>query len=134
ASAGAAAAPPSEPQIPAESRLAHGAIAGFRPFADVVDASPTSLPADRLTGAAMHYTSGTTGKPKGVKRPLGDIEPDTSAELFTFLLALLGIQHDDGNVHLSAAPNYHTAVTTFGGHALHSKPTVVLLDKWDPGE
>ena len=129
-----AAAAADEAQIPAESRLAHGAIAGFRPFADVVDASPTSLPADRLTGAAMHYTSGTTGKPMGVKRPLGDIEPDTSAELFTFLLALFGIQHDDGNVHLSAAPNYHTAVTTFAGNALHSKHTVVFMDKWDPEE
>ena len=40
----------------------------------------------------MHYTSGTTGKPKGVKRPLADLDPDVSAELFTFLLQLFGIQ------------------------------------------
>ena len=81
----------------------------------------------------MHYTSGTTGKPKGVKRALADLDPDTSAELFTFLLGLFGITHGDDNVHLCTSPNYHTAVTTFAGNSLHSKHTVVFMDKWDPG-
>ncbi len=49
---------------------------GFRPFAELVDPQPTDLPEDRSTGAAMHYTSGTTGKPKGVRRPLADLDPD----------------------------------------------------------
>src|SRR5262249_29018846 len=111
--AATAAAAAEEAGIPAETRLAHGTIPGFRSFAEVVDPAPTTLPDDRATGAAMHYTSGTTGKPKGVKRPLAAIDPDTSAELFTFLLGLFGITHGGDNVHLSAAPNYHTAVTTF---------------------
>ena len=67
----------------------------------------------------MHYTSGTTGKPKGVKRALADIDPDVSAELFTFFFGLFGIPPGDGNVHLCTSPNYHTAVTTFAGNALH---------------
>ena len=92
------------------------------------------MPEDRATGAAMHYTSGTTGKPKGVKRALADIDPDTSAELFTFLLGMFGITHGDDNVHLCTSPNYHTAVTTFAGNALHTKHTVVFMDKWDPEE
>ena len=66
--------------------------------------------------------------------PLADIDPDTSAELFTFLLGLFGITHGDDNVHLCTSPNYHTAVTTFAGNALHSKHTVVFMDKWDPEE
>ena len=65
---------------------------------EVVDSQPTTLPEDRSTGAAMHYTSGTTGKPKGVKRALADIDPDVSAELFTFLLGLFGITANEGNV------------------------------------
>src|SRR5204862_7171423 len=77
-----------EAGIPDANRRAHGDVPGFRPFAELVDAQPTSMPDDRSTGAAMHYTSGTTGKPKGVKRPLNDIDPDVSAELFTFLLGL----------------------------------------------
>src|SRR6516164_9149368 len=77
-----------EAKIPATARLAHGAVPGFASFNELVDAQPTSLPEDRATGASMHYTSGTTGKPKGVKRALAEIDPDTSAELFTFLLGL----------------------------------------------
>ena len=123
-----------EAGIPAENRLAHGSVSGFRSFAELVDAQPTDMPADRATGAAMHYTSGTTGKPKGVKRALAQIDPDTTAELFTFLLNLFGIQQNDGNVHLCTSPNYHTAVTTFAGNALHSKHTVVFMDKWNPEE
>ena len=123
-----------EAGIPAEGRLAHGSVPGFRPFAELVDPAPAALPEERATGAAMHYTSGTTGKPKGVKRPLNQLDPDDSAELFTFLLGLFGITHNENNVHLSAAPNYHTAVTTFAGNSLHSKHTVVFMDKWEPEE
>ena len=132
--ADAVSAAAAEAQIPAAARLAHGTIEGFRPFAEVVDPQPSTRPDDRATGASMHYTSGTTGKPKGVKRPLADIDPDTSAELFTFLLQLFGITPDAANVHLSTSPNYHTAVTTFAGNALHMKHTVVCMDRWDAEE
>jgi long-chain acyl-CoA synthetase len=47
---------------------------------------------------------------------------------------LFGIQPNDGNVHLCTSPNYHTAVTTFAGNALHAKHAVVFLDRWDPEE
>ena len=123
-----------EAGIPAEKRLAHGSVPGFRSFAELVDPQPTDMPDDRSTGAAMHYTSGTTGKPKGVRRPLADIDPDLSAELFTFLLGLFGITAGEGNVHLCTSPNYHTAVTTFAGNSLHMKHAVVAMDKWDPEE
>src|SRR5262249_11054869 len=123
-----------EAGIPGVNRLAHGTVPGFRPFGEVVDGQPTTLPGDRSTGAAMHYTSGTTGKPKGVKRALADIDPDVSAELFTFLLGLFGITMGGGNVHLCTSPNYHTAVTTFAGNSLHMKHAVVCMDKWDPEE
>jgi long-chain acyl-CoA synthetase len=123
-----------EAKVPTTHRLAHGSIPGFTSFGDVVDKQPTALPENRSTGAAMHYTSGTTGKPKGVRRALNDIEPDVSAELFTFLLQMFGIMPNEGNVHLSTSPNYHTAVTTFAGNSLHMKHTVVCMDKWDAEE
>src|SRR5665213_2306415 len=47
-----------EANIPADARLAHGTVPGFRSFDELVDAQPTTLPDDRSTGAAMHYTSG----------------------------------------------------------------------------
>src|SRR6185437_1494639 len=120
--------------IPNDHRLAIGEIPGVASFFDLVDAQPTTKPANRSTGASMHYTSGTTGKPKGVKRKLNDIDPDTSAELFSFLLQLFGITPKNDHVHLSTSPNYHTAVTTFAGNSLHMGHTVVCMDKWDAEE
>ncbi len=121
-----------EAGVPAEGRLAVGAVPGFRSLDPFMAAQPDTRPEDRLAGAAMHYTSGTTGRPKGVKRPLTGLDPDTSSELFSMFLLLFGILPRDDNVHLSTSPNYHTAVTTFAGNALHAGHPVVYMDKWDP--
>ena len=119
--------------IPADARLGHG-IDGWRDAAAIFDAQSTDAPADRQAGAAMHYTSGTTGSPKGVKRKLSGLQPDVSAELFTGFFGIFGIPHRDDNVHLCTSPNYHTAVTTFAGNALASGHRVVFMDGWDPAE
>src|SRR5688500_3744864 len=95
-----------EAGVPAEARLAHGAVPGFRDVEAALAEQPDTRPEDRAAGAAMHYTSGTTGKPKGVKRKLAEFDPDTMAELFTGFFALFGIPHRDGQVHLCTSPNY----------------------------
>ena len=122
-----------EAGIPADARIGF-ALPGFRDAEALLAEQPSTLPADRASGAAMHYTSGTTGRPKGVRRPLSPLDPDTTAELFTMFFGLFGIPQRDGNVHLSTSPNYHTAVTTFAGNALHAGHRVVFMDKWDPEE
>ncbi|MEV0591330.1 acyl-CoA synthetase [Nonomuraea cavernae] len=111
--------------------LPGGDVPGFRPIGDLIDGRPVSTPSDRTAGATMHYTSGTTGKPKGVRRQLSGLDPDDSAELMTFLLGLFGITPGQPNAHLVTSPNYHTAVTQFGGTALHMGHTIVFTDKWD---
>jgi long-chain acyl-CoA synthetase len=123
-----------EAGIPADARIAVGNVPGFGDFDELLNAQSTDVPADRTAGAAMHYTSGTTGRPKGVKRPLTGLDPDTSGELFAAFLGLFGIPQREGNVHLCTSPNYHTAVTTFAGNAMHSGHAVVFMDKWDPEE
>ena len=50
----------------------------------------------------------------------------------SLFLMLFGIPPKGGNVHLVTSPNYHTAVTTFGGNALHAGHTLVFMDKWMP--
>jgi long-chain acyl-CoA synthetase len=131
----ACAAAAEELDFPARARFAvGGAVDGFRPYAELGAGQPDTLPEDRRAGLTMHYTSGTTGRPKGVRRPLPQHDPDTQAELGTFLLNLFGIPPGEGNVHLVTAPNYHTAVTQFGGTALHAGHTLVLMDAWDPQE
>ena len=124
-----------ESKVPKEARFAVGGdVPGFRSFGELTDAQPTTTPPDRTAGVTMHYTSGTTGRPKGVKRSLSGLDPDTSAELYAMFLGLFGIPEDDGHVHLVAAPNYHTAVTTFGGNSLQAGHTIVQMDKWEPEE
>ncbi|UBU14803.1 acyl-CoA synthetase [Nonomuraea gerenzanensis] len=104
---------------------------GFRAASELADGQPDTAPDGRTAGATMHYTSGTTGKPKGVRRPLNGLDPDDSAELMTFLLGLFGITPGRPNAHLVTSPSYHTAVTQFGGTALHMGHTLVYMDKWD---
>jgi long-chain acyl-CoA synthetase len=88
-------------------------------------------PGDRTAGASMHYTSGTTGRPKGVRRALSGLDPDDAGELATVLLQIFGATPGQPNAHLVTSPNYHTAVTVFGAAALHLGHTVVYMDRWD---
>ena len=111
-----------------------GAIEGFRPLAELVDGQPTTTPEGRTTGAAMHYTSGTTGRPKGVRRGLMEIDPSDMGELMTMLPGLFGVGARDGHVHLTVSPLYHTAVLMWTGCALHAGHSVVLMDKWTAPE
>jgi long-chain acyl-CoA synthetase len=78
----------------------------------------------------MTYTSGTTGRPRGVRRPTMDIDPDVLADNFAGFLQLFGIKKE--GVHLTVSPLYHTAVLNFSLYSLHFGHTVVLMDKWTP--
>lgn len=118
--------------FPAGQRFAVGAIPGFRSFAELTAGQPDTTPADRAAGAVMNYTSGTTGRPKGVRRALPPLDPDTAATLLTGFFAMFGIRPEDGNVHLCGSPLYHTAVLVFASTSLHYGHAVVLLDKWTP--
>jgi long-chain acyl-CoA synthetase len=120
--------------IAPDRRFSFGAIEGFRPVAELTEGWPGTPPEGRMAGATMHYTSGTTGRPKGVRRPLSGLDPDDGAELMTGLLRLFGVTAGKPNVHLVTSPNYHTAVTQFGGTALHLGHTLIYMDKWDPEE
>lgn len=122
----------SEMSLPQSARFAVGSIEGYRPYDELTVGQPSTAPDDRKAGALMNYTSGTTGRPKGVKRPLPDLDPDTMAEFGTFLHMLFGIEPHGDNVHITVAPLYHTAVAQFTINALHSGHGVVLMDKWTP--
>jgi long-chain acyl-CoA synthetase len=123
-----------EAGIPAAARLAVGRVPGFRDLAGLVAGLREGPPEERFAGAVMNYTSGTTGRPKGVRRPLAPIEPDVVATLFTAFLRLFGIEPESGNVHLVGSPLYHTAVLTFATCSLHMGHAVVVMDKWTPEE
>ena len=118
--------------LPADRCFSVGQVAGFQPHSQLTAGQPDTRPDDRTAGAPMHYTSGTTGRPKGVRRRLSGADPDAAAATGGFLLRLFGTQPHDGNVHICGSPMYHTAVLAFASTALHLGHPVVLMDRWTP--
>jgi long-chain acyl-CoA synthetase len=125
-----------EIDFPKDARFALGRVEGFRPFAELTAGQPDSLPEQRSAGTVMNYTSGTTGKPKGVRRPLAppEVEPDLIAQMMSVVWQMFGVAPEDGNVHICGSPLYHTAVLVYSGNALHLGHAVVLMDRWDAEE
>jgi long-chain acyl-CoA synthetase len=122
-----------EIEFPAEGRFVVGGdIDGFRAYETLKDGQPTSTPTDRQMGLVMNYTSGTTGRPKGVRRRLPGVDPETGGGTFGGMLYLFGLPPFDDNVHIVGSPLYHTAVLVFSGAAIHIGHTVVVMDKWTP--
>ncbi len=122
-----------EIDFPAVGRFAVGGdIPGFRAYDELKAGQSTATPADRTTGIVMNYTSGTTGRPKGVRRNLPGTEPEAGGRGFGGMLTMFGLQPFDGNVHIVGSPLYHTAVLVFAGSAIHSGHTLVVMDKWTP--
>ena len=121
-----------EVDLPEDARFAvGGAVEGYRDFAAWQAEQSADEPAERPAGDIMPYTSGTTGRPKGVERPLADIDADTKSAQGSFLTHLFGMATPD-HVQLTVAPLYHTAVTNFAQASLHAGHRVVLMDKWTP--
>ena len=115
-------------------RLGKGARGGSHTSVDeIVDAANPDWRMYRRCGQIMPYTSGTTGRPKGVRRPLPDADPDqywgiSSASSFETLH--LGHRADD--VHLVVSPMYHTAIINLASAALHVGQTVVVRERFEP--
>ncbi|MEU8697207.1 acyl-CoA synthetase [Streptomyces sp. NPDC048680] len=128
----AATAAADEAKLPASHRYGVGTAEGFRPYTELLENRPVSPPEGRTLGWVMNYTSGTTGRPRGIRRPLpGKLPEETYLGGF---LGIFGIKPFDGNVHLVCSPLYHTAVLQFAGAALHIGHPLVLMDKWSPEE
>jgi len=120
--------------LEAGRRIAAGPAAtdGFVAYADFTRGFSDEAPDGRTAGQVMNYTSGTTGRPKGVRRRLMDFDPDMVGSMFAMFLSMFGIEPLAGNVHLVGSPLYHTAVLMFAACSLHYGHTVVLMDKWTP--
>jgi long-chain acyl-CoA synthetase len=120
-----------ETGFPADRVFSVGDVPEFQRYADLKAGQPTSLPTDRSLGAIMNYTSGTTGRPKGVRRPLPQT-PIDQTDLAGALLAY-GVSRDEtDNVHLLACPWYHTAPMVMLSPSLHLGHTTVIMDRFLP--
>ena len=108
-----------------------GTIDGYESFEDAVAAYDTAPLENRVAGTDMLYSSGTTGRPKGV---LPEFTPTPMDEYGSGVEALLNLLFgmNDQKVYLSPAPLYHAAPLRFCMAVIASGSTVVVMEKFDP--
>ena len=112
--------------------LANGSAPGWTPLEESVADSPPTPRGSEPAGDSMLYSSGTTGRPKGIKRPLTGEGIHEGLRINAALTGQYGF--DEHTVHLSPAPLYHAAPFAFSLGAQSLGGTVVMMEKFDPVE
>jgi acyl-CoA synthetase (AMP-forming)/AMP-acid ligase II len=114
-----------------ERLMLDGTIAGYGSYQDAVAAQPpTPLPEERVEGRDMLYSSGTTGRPKGVEFPLAGAPLGSPDAVHLLLSALYSATAD--SIYLSPAPLYHSAPLRFTMAIHRLGATAVVMEHFDP--
>jgi long-chain acyl-CoA synthetase len=105
-----------------------GGLEGGESFEQAIADEPDAPLPEVAPGTTMLYTSGTTGRPKGVHRTTRPASVITTANL-------AGYAEDGGDVHLCTGPLYHAAPLAFSlALPLTFGATVVVMEQWDAAE
>ncbi len=108
-----------------------GAISGYGCWEEAIAPMPATPIADERAGVDMLYSSGTTGRPKGVRVPL---PPDPAIDQVNSLaqIAMALYRFTPDSVYLSPAPLYHAAPLRWSMTVHKIGGTVVMMKKFDP--
>ena len=108
--------------------VANADLDGWQRYPECVADQPDTPISDEIEGDLLQYSSGTTGRPKGIKRALSHLPPSQAPALMGALVAFW--MNPDG-VYLSPAPLYHTAPSVWSMTMQAAGVPVVVMDKFD---
>ncbi len=105
-------------------------VDGYEPYEEAIARYPAEPLEEELEGTRMLYSSGTTGRPKGVKykiqrQPIGDLPAEMGM--------MTHIWHMDENaIYLSPAPLYHSAPLFYSMSTMRLGGTAIVMEHFDP--
>ena len=109
-----------------------GDVEGWEPYEATVAAAEPIGDDDQPEGALMFYSSGTTGRPKGILPPLRDVPFGTPGALDMLVTGLFGF--GEGLTYLCPAPLYHAAPLAWSLASQRLGGTVVVLERFDAAD
>ena len=109
-----------------------GTIDGYDSYEATVAKAPANELNNRVDGVDMLYSSGTTGRPKGIKLSLAMTPVGTATGLGTLCSMLFGIDKD--STYLSPAPLYHAAPLRFTMTTHRLGGTTIIMEHFDAEE
>jgi fatty-acyl-CoA synthase len=111
---------------------ASGTVPGFDAYADMLSASPLPVEEQR-EGREMLYSSGTTGRPKGIRKPLTDVAlGDPNGAPVQVAQGQYRTGAGSETVYLSPAPLYHAAPLVTSMSMQRIGAAVVVMEHFDP--
>ncbi|KHK89867.1 acyl-CoA synthetase [Novosphingobium malaysiense] len=108
---------------------AGGDVPGFEALEKAIAGYPAEPVDNESLGSFMLYSSGTTGRPKGIKRPLPEGDPSAGHPGSIATAQMWNM--DAETVYLSPAPLYHAAPAGYTAAVMQGGGTVVVMDKFD---
>ncbi len=115
--------------LPALLMIADDDLIGWQRYPDCVASQPDTPIIDEREGDLLQYSSGTTGRPKGIKRALPQVSP---AEAPGMMSALVSVWMHSDSIYLSPAPLYHTAPSVWSMSVQAAGITTVVLERFEP--
>ena len=109
-----------------------GTIDGYDSFEQTIAAASVTPLTDMVDGTDMLYSSGTTGMPKGIAKPLPMSPIGTSVGLGMLTVMLFGFSED--TMYLSPAPLYHAAPLRFNMTVHTLGATTIIMENFDAEE
>ena len=112
-----------------------GTSSGYESYEESIASMPEEPVEDECQGGSMLYSSGTTGRPKGIYRelqlnPLPYTQEEDDLGLGRVVEGVYG--GDENTVYLSPAPLYHSAPLGFNTGFLSLGGTSIVMEKFDP--